>query len=89
MQIINIVIFLDFTILFGDCFVVYYYFMKNLTALVSDIAALSPDERSRDVLKQIKRSYAKINGLARIPTNIQILREYHHLVMSGEVDKDI
>lgn len=61
----------------------------SLESLVHHIIALPTSKRTRDHIKLLKRSYAKEQGLSKLPTNIQLLQTYHYLLQQETIDRDM
>jgi elongator complex protein 3 len=49
---------------------------------------LEDSDRTKDMIKQIKRSYAKSLGSAQLPTNIQLLQTYHYMLQQEVIERD-
>ncbi len=64
--------------------------MNTYQNLILKIIELNTKQKlTIDDLKMIKRDFAKQNKLADIPTNIKLLRAYHQLVQSEQIEKSI
>ena len=61
----------------------------TIEELIWELYKALPDNLNVELLKDLKRKYAKSNNLKNIPTNIQIIKEYHILVSSGKIKKNI
>jgi elongator complex protein 3 len=61
----------------------------SLESLIHTIINLPVSKRSRDHIKTLKRSYAKEFGVAELPTNIQLLQTYHHLLQQEKIQRDM
>lgn len=60
----------------------------TLEELVISIIKLQEDEINPEMIRQLKRKYAKINHLPNLPTNIQILKVYNTLVENKTIQKN-
>ncbi|MEF2175000.1 MAG: radical SAM protein [Candidatus Absconditabacteria bacterium] len=61
----------------------------SIEELIQELYKALPDNLNIDLLKDLKRKYAKSNNLQNIPTNIQIIKEYQNLVSLGKIQKNV
>lgn len=59
--------------------------MANLHGLIVSLIEKHSDDLTLDILISYKRSFARDQKLATIPSNMQLLRSYHHLIQNGAI----
>ena len=55
--------------------------------LILTLIKTPKEELTLDFLKKAKRAYASAKKMSTVPSNIQLLRSYHELLKSGEIEK--
>jgi len=62
--------------------------MKALHSLITSILSLPEAQRSREEVVKLKRQRSKAQGVAKVPTNLQVLKTYYGLRTAGEVEEN-
>jgi elongator complex protein 3 len=56
--------------------------------IILQLVKTKPQDRNLDLLTSFKRDFAKVQKLADIPSNIQLLQAYYELLKSKKINKD-